>query len=153
MEEGGRGGRAEGGRGEEEGRGEGEGEGEGGRGRQEGSPEGQQKEWKCDLGEWEVCVCEYPLKSTSKETWEVRESQDSKRGTLCEMPNSGEQKLIESTISRKRASSGGMGEKEKHFSFLKLDIFFIIYISSVIQFPGFPSKPHVFSPLPASATH
>jgi len=34
------------------------------------------------------------------ETWEVRESQDSKRGTLDEMPYSGERELIEPTSSR-----------------------------------------------------
>ena len=35
------------------------------------------------------------------ETWEVRDSQDSKGGTLDEMPNSRERKLIEPTSSRK----------------------------------------------------
>jgi hypothetical protein len=35
------------------------------------------------------------------ETWEVRDAQDSKRGTLDEMPNSGERELVESTSSRK----------------------------------------------------
>ena len=35
------------------------------------------------------------------ETWEVRDSQDSKGGTLDEMPNSGERELVESTSSRK----------------------------------------------------
>jgi hypothetical protein len=36
------------------------------------------------------------------ETWEVRDSQDSKGGTLDEMPDSTERDLIESTSSRKR---------------------------------------------------
>ena len=35
------------------------------------------------------------------ETWEVRDSQDSKGGTLDEMPYSGERGLVESTSSRK----------------------------------------------------
>jgi hypothetical protein len=35
------------------------------------------------------------------ETWEVRDSQDSKGGTLDEMPNSGEREIIEPTSSRK----------------------------------------------------
>ena len=35
------------------------------------------------------------------ETWEVRDSQDSKGGTLDEMPNSGERELVESISSRK----------------------------------------------------
>ena len=35
------------------------------------------------------------------ETWEVRDSQDSKGGTLDEMPDSRERKLIEPTSSRK----------------------------------------------------
>ena len=35
------------------------------------------------------------------ETWEVRDSQDSKRGTLDEMPDRGERVFIESTSSRK----------------------------------------------------
>ena len=35
------------------------------------------------------------------ETWEMRVSQDSKGGTLDEMPNSGERELVESTSSRK----------------------------------------------------
>jgi hypothetical protein len=41
--------------------------------------------------------------------WEVRGSQHSKGRTLDVMPNSGERELIESTSSRKRASSGGIG--------------------------------------------
>jgi hypothetical protein len=36
-----------------------------------------------------------------RETWEVRDSQDSKGGTLDEIPNNGERELIESTSSRK----------------------------------------------------
>ena len=35
------------------------------------------------------------------ETWEVRDSQDSKGGALDEMPNSRERELIEPTSSRK----------------------------------------------------
>ena len=35
------------------------------------------------------------------ETWEVRDSQNSKGGTLDEMPYSGERELVESTSSRK----------------------------------------------------
>ena len=35
------------------------------------------------------------------ETWEVRDSQDSKGGTLDEMPYSRERELIEPTSSRK----------------------------------------------------
>ena len=35
------------------------------------------------------------------ETWEVRDSLDSERGTLEDMPNSAERELIESTSSRK----------------------------------------------------
>ena len=35
------------------------------------------------------------------EIWEVRDSQDSKGGTLDEMPYSGERELVESTSSRK----------------------------------------------------
>jgi hypothetical protein len=38
----------------------------------------------------------------------VRDPQDSKRGTLDEMPNSWEREFIMSTTSRKRASNGGM---------------------------------------------
>jgi hypothetical protein len=34
-------------------------------------------------------------------TWELTDSQDSKGGTLDEMPNSGERELVESTSSRK----------------------------------------------------
>jgi hypothetical protein len=35
------------------------------------------------------------------ETWEVRDSQDSKEGILDEMPNSTERELIEPVSSRK----------------------------------------------------
>ena len=35
------------------------------------------------------------------ETWEVRDSQDSKGGTLDEMPDSRERELVEPTSSRK----------------------------------------------------
>jgi hypothetical protein len=36
------------------------------------------------------------------ETWEMRDSQHSKGGTLDEMPYSGERELVESTSSRKK---------------------------------------------------
>ena len=36
-----------------------------------------------------------------QDTWEVKESQDSKGGTLDEMPNSGEKEPVEHTSSRK----------------------------------------------------
>ena len=36
------------------------------------------------------------------ETWDMRDSQDSKGGTLDEMPYSGERELVESTSSRKK---------------------------------------------------
>ena len=35
------------------------------------------------------------------ETWEMRDSQDSKRGTLDEVPYFGERELVEPTSSRK----------------------------------------------------
>jgi hypothetical protein len=35
------------------------------------------------------------------ETWPVRDSQDSKRGTLDEIPNSGEREIVKPTSSRK----------------------------------------------------
>ena len=37
------------------------------------------------------------------ETWEVGDFQDSKRGTVDEIPYSGERELVEPTSSRKRA--------------------------------------------------
>jgi hypothetical protein len=40
------------------------------------------------------------------ETWEVRDSQDSKEGTLDEMPDSRERELIELTSSRKMREGG-----------------------------------------------
>ena len=43
------------------------------------------------------------------ETWEVRDSQDSKGGTFDEMPNSRERELIEPTYSRKTGHKGGGG--------------------------------------------
>jgi hypothetical protein len=58
---------------------------------------GQQKEWKQAtsgnrrLGD----------PQNSLETWEVRDPQDSKGGTLDEMPNNRERELIEPTSSRK----------------------------------------------------
>jgi hypothetical protein len=47
----------------------------------------------------------------ASETWEVRDSQDSKGGTLDEIPDSRERELIEPTCSRKtgRTSSEGGG--------------------------------------------
>jgi hypothetical protein len=43
----------------------------------------------------------------AQETWEVRDSQDSKGGTLDVMPDNRERELIELTSSRKTASSKG----------------------------------------------
>jgi hypothetical protein len=43
------------------------------------------------------------------ETWEVRDSQDSKRGALDEMPKSRERELIEPTSSRKTGHQMGGG--------------------------------------------
>jgi hypothetical protein len=40
------------------------------------------------------------------ETWEVRHYQDSKRGTLDEMPDGRERVIIEPTTSRKTSSEG-----------------------------------------------
>jgi hypothetical protein len=63
------------------------------------SPEDQQNEWKhktSEGGRWEVGDV---LKVA--DTWEVRESQDSKGGTLDEMPKSGKRELVEFTSSRK----------------------------------------------------
>ena len=42
-----------------------------------------------------------PPPQNAPETWEVKDSQDSKRGTLDEMPYSRERELIELTSSRK----------------------------------------------------
>ena len=67
--------------------------------RTEESPEGQQKDCKQAtsgnrrLGD--------PPPQNAPETWEVRDSQDSKGGTLDEMPDSRERELIEPTSSRK----------------------------------------------------
>ena len=47
-----------------------------------------------------MCVCGGTLQNVP-ETWEVRDSQDSKGGTLDEMPDSRERELIEPTSSRK----------------------------------------------------
>jgi hypothetical protein len=59
--------------------------------------EGQQSEWKyATLGGGRLGDTEKVL-----ETWEVRDSQDSKGETLDKMPNSGERELVESTSSRK----------------------------------------------------
>ena len=41
------------------------------------------------------------IPQNAPETWEVRDSQDSKGGTLDEMPYSGKRELVESTSSRK----------------------------------------------------
>jgi hypothetical protein len=58
-------------------------------GKKDQNPEGQQKEWK--QAPWEVggrlTIQNVP------ETEEVRDSQDSKGGTLDEMPDSGERDL------------------------------------------------------------
>ena len=43
------------------------------------------------------------------ETWEVRDSQDTKGGTLDEKTYTGERELAEPTSSRKTASSEGWG--------------------------------------------
>ena len=69
-------------------------------------PESQQKEWKhaTSEGKWLGGI----LQNIS-ETREMRDSQDSKRGTLDEMPNIGERKLVEPTSSRKTGHQGGMG--------------------------------------------
>ena len=44
------------------------------------------------------------------ETWEVRDSQDSKKGTLDEMPVSREKELMEPTCSRKTGYQMKEGE-------------------------------------------
>ena len=60
-------------------------------------PKGQQKEWKqATLGGRRLGGDHIP------ETWEVRDSQDSKRGTVDEMPNGREKELIEPTFSRNK---------------------------------------------------
>ena len=64
-------------------------------GKQERSHEGRQNERKYATSGSERCGD--PLVST----WEVRGSQDSNRGTLDEMSNSGERERIESTSTRK----------------------------------------------------
>ena len=56
----------------------------------------------------EICNGNWGKKDTIESTWEVKDSQDSKGGTLDEMPNSADRDLIESTSSRKRASNRGM---------------------------------------------
>jgi hypothetical protein len=44
------------------------------------------------------------------ETWEFRDSQDSKKGTIHKIPYSGEREFVEPTSNRKnRASSEGWG--------------------------------------------
>ena len=54
-------------------------------------PEGQKKECKQAASENRGC----------RETWEVRDSQDSKGGTLEEMPDSREWEIIETTSCRR----------------------------------------------------
>jgi hypothetical protein len=70
---------------------------------QDWSSEGQQKEWKQGTSRGR----RWGDPQNVPETWDVRDSQDSKRGTLDEMPYSGERKLVEPTSSRDRASSEG----------------------------------------------
>ena len=60
--------------------------------------EGQQKEWKQTT--WGDRRFGGTLQN-APETWEVRDSQDSKGGTLDEVPDSRERELIEPTFSRK----------------------------------------------------
>jgi hypothetical protein len=48
---------------------------------------------------WEIRGWRTP--QNAPETWELRNSQDSKRGTLDEMPDSWEREFIEPTSSRK----------------------------------------------------
>jgi hypothetical protein len=74
------------------------------------SSEGQQKEWKqATSGNGRLGVGVGLGLQNAPETWEVRDSQESKGGTLDEMPDSRERKLIEPTSSRKtgRTSSEG----------------------------------------------
>jgi hypothetical protein len=50
---------------------------------------------------WEIGGCGDQPSQNAPETWELRDSQNSKQGTLDEMPDSRERKLIELTSSRK----------------------------------------------------
>jgi hypothetical protein len=52
------------------------------------------------------CEADRPSRKC-QETWEVRDSQDSKRVTFDELPNNGERKLVESTSSSKTEESRG----------------------------------------------
>jgi hypothetical protein len=58
-----------------------------------------------NLGRWEVGGTLHNI----PETWEVRDSQVSKGGTLDKMPNSREKEFIEPTSNRNRTSSEGWG--------------------------------------------
>jgi hypothetical protein len=61
-------------------------------------PKGQQKECKhATLGSRRLGG----TLQNVPETWEARDAQDSKRGTLDEMPYIGEREIIEPTSSRK----------------------------------------------------
>jgi hypothetical protein len=59
------------------------------------SSEGQQQEWK------KATSGNRKLVQNAPEIWEVRDSQDLKRGTLDEMPDSRQRELIEPISSRK----------------------------------------------------
>ena len=58
----------------------------------QGTKTGNRKPW--ETGGWETL-------QKAPEIWEVRDSQNSKGGTLDEMPDSRERELVESTSSRK----------------------------------------------------
>jgi hypothetical protein len=61
-------------------------------GKKDWSPKGQQKEWKQATSGGRRT--RRTLQNVS-ETWEVRDSQDTKGGTLDEMPYNGERELVE----------------------------------------------------------
>jgi hypothetical protein len=78
------------------------------------SSEGQQKEWKQEtLEDRDRRLGDHP---DAPKTWEVRDSQDSKGGTLDEMPDSKERELIEPTSSRKTGYQvrGGVAIPQSH---------------------------------------
>jgi hypothetical protein len=64
-----------------------------------------------EIGDWGTL-------QNAPETWEVRDSQDSKRRILDEMPDSRERELTESTSSRKRGHQGrdGVAIPQSHLS-------------------------------------
>jgi hypothetical protein len=62
-----------------------------------------------NLGREEVTGVGWGTLQNSPEIWEVRDSQDSKGGTLDEMPESREREFIEPTSSRQTLSSEGWG--------------------------------------------